>query len=167
MQSSYFNILHFPTKFQPSRKLATTISDSFVVSVLTLIPPQPAPLPPPSFTPNLITVILSTTTYRSLRLPVGYNSLLLTDHIVDLDVTVDSTLKYSVHINQLEVVAMAKSRTGLLFRCFVTRDINVLRKANIIITYIRPLCSIWSPTQAGLIDNLESVQRQFTKLHRR
>jgi len=34
-------------------------------------PPQRAPLPPPSFTPNLITVILSTTTYRSLRLPAS------------------------------------------------------------------------------------------------
>ena len=66
--SSLMNILPFLAKFQPSPKLATTISDSFVVSVLTLIPPQRAPLPPPSFTPNLITVILSTTTYRSLRL---------------------------------------------------------------------------------------------------
>ena len=69
--SSLMNILPFPTKFQPSPKLATTISDSFVVSVLTLIPPQRAALPPPSFTPNLITVILSTTTYRSLRLPAS------------------------------------------------------------------------------------------------
>jgi len=37
--------------------------DSFVITVLILIPPQLAPLPPPSFTPNSITVILSTTTY--------------------------------------------------------------------------------------------------------
>jgi len=36
------------------------------VSVLTLITPQLAPLPLLLFTPNLITVILSTTTYRSL-----------------------------------------------------------------------------------------------------
>jgi len=67
------NILPFPTKFQPSPKLAITnftILGSFVLSVLTLTPPQRAPLPPPSFTPNLITVILSTITYLSLRLPV-------------------------------------------------------------------------------------------------
>jgi len=38
----------FPTKFRPSPNLAITISDSSVVSVLTLIPPQLAPLPPPS-----------------------------------------------------------------------------------------------------------------------
>jgi len=63
--------LTFPTKFQSSPKLAITILDSFVVSVLTLIPPQRAPLPPPSFTPNSNTVILSTTTYLSLRLPAS------------------------------------------------------------------------------------------------
>ena len=44
---------------------------SFVVSVLTLIPTQLAPLPPPSFTPNSITVILSTTTYLSLSSPAS------------------------------------------------------------------------------------------------
>ena len=60
-----------PIKFRPSPKLAITISDSFVVSVLTLIPTQLAPLLPPSFTPNSITVILSTTTYLSLRSPAS------------------------------------------------------------------------------------------------
>ena len=63
--------LTFPTKFQPSRKLAITILDSFVVSVLTLIPPQHAPPPPPSFILNSITVTLYTTTYLSLRLPAS------------------------------------------------------------------------------------------------
>ena len=64
-------------KFRPSPNLAITISDSFVVSVLTFIPTQLAPLPPPSFTPNSITVILSTTTYKSqiTRLQQIQNSL--------------------------------------------------------------------------------------------
>jgi len=57
----------FPTKFRPSPNLAITISDSSVVSVLTLIPPQFAPLPPPAFTPNSITVIILATRYLSLR----------------------------------------------------------------------------------------------------
>jgi len=65
------NILPFLTKFRRSPKLASTILDSFIVSVLTLIPPQCAPLPPLSFTPNSITVILSTATYISLRLPAS------------------------------------------------------------------------------------------------
>ena len=69
--SSLMNISPFPTKFQPSPKLATTTSGSFVASVLPLIPTQRAPLPPPSFAPNLITVIISTTTYISLRLPAS------------------------------------------------------------------------------------------------
>jgi len=65
--------LTFSYQFWPSPKLAVTISDSSVVSVLTLIPPQLVPLPPPSFTPNLITVILYTTTYLSLSVcaPLG------------------------------------------------------------------------------------------------
>ena len=51
---------------------AISKSDSFVVSVLILITTQLAPMPPPSFTPNSITVILSTATYLNLRLP-AYN----------------------------------------------------------------------------------------------
>jgi len=74
LASSLMNILPFPTKFQPSPKPAITILDSFVVSALTLIPPQFPPLLPSSFTPNLVTVILSTTTYLSLRL-LASNSL--------------------------------------------------------------------------------------------
>jgi len=69
--SSLTNILPFRNKFQPSPngpKPAITILDSFVVSALTSIPPQFPPLIPSSFTPNLITVILSTTTYLSLKL---------------------------------------------------------------------------------------------------
>jgi len=45
----------FLTKFQPSPNLAIVTLDSFVVFILTLIPQQLAPLPPPSFTSNLIT----------------------------------------------------------------------------------------------------------------
>ena len=58
LASSLMNILPSPTKFRPSPKLAIIILESFFVSVLTSIPPQLASLPPPSFTPNSITVIL-------------------------------------------------------------------------------------------------------------
>jgi len=104
-----------------------------------------------------------TNNLAAYKYTLGHNSLPLKDHVADLGVIVDPTMKYSIHIDQL--VAKAKSRIGLLFRCFVTRDMNVLRQA--FITYIRPLVeyasSVWSPTQVGLIDKLESVQRQFTK----
>jgi len=86
-------------KFRPSPKLAITISDSFVVSVLTLIPTQLAPMPPPSFTPNSITVILSTTTYLSLRSPASNRSrTLLPVLLLKLLNAVTSLLSYTVFI---------------------------------------------------------------------
>ena len=54
---------------------------------------------------------------------------------------------------------------GLLFKCFVTRDADTLIRAFKV--YLRPILeytsNIWSPTQIGLIDKLELVQRRFTK----
>ena len=47
---------------------------------------------------------------------IGYNSLPVKDHVVDLGITVDPTIKYSVQINQL--VAKAKSHIGLLLWSF-------------------------------------------------
>ena len=73
--------------------------DSFVVSVLTLIPTQLAPLPPPSFTPNSITVILSTTTYLSLRSPASNRSrTLLPVLLLKLPNAVTSLLSYTLFI---------------------------------------------------------------------
>jgi len=59
LASPLINTLHFPMQFRPSPNLAIMVLlDSFVISVLTLIPQQLPPLPPPSFTPNSTTVIL-------------------------------------------------------------------------------------------------------------
>ena len=93
--SSLMNILPSPTIFRPS--CYYHIIDSFVVFVLTLIPTQLAPLPPPSFTPNSITVILSTTTYLSLRLPASnrFRTLLLV-LLLKLLNPVTSLLSYAV-----------------------------------------------------------------------
>ena len=67
--------------------------------------------------------------------------------------------------NSLTITAKALRRVGLLFKCFITRDHNILVKA--FNTYVRPVLeyasSIWSPTQIGLINRLETVQRRFTK----
>ena len=100
LDSSLMNILPSLIKFRPSPNLAITVSDSFVVSVLTLIPPQLAPLPPPSFTPNSITVtvILSTTTYLSLRSPTCNRSrTLLPVLLLKLLNAVTSLLSYTLH----------------------------------------------------------------------
>ena len=85
-------IILSPTKFWPSPKLAIAILDSFIVSILTLIPPQLGPSPPPLFILNSITAILFTTTYLSVRLPTSnrFRTLLpilmlkLLNHVVSL-----------------------------------------------------------------------------------
>ena len=83
--------------------------------------------------------------------------------VKDLGVTVDSDMKFNQHINN--IVAHAKRRSGLLFKCFQTRNADILARAFIV--YIRPLLeyasNIWSPIQAGLIEHIESVQRRYTK----
>jgi len=80
-----------------------------------------------------------------------------------LGVTVDVSLKFTDHINS--ITAKALRRVGLLFKCFITRGHNILVKA--FNTYVRPVLeyasSIWSLTQIGPINRLESVQRRFTK----
>ena len=56
--SSLMNISPFLTKFYSSPKPAIIIFVNFAVSVLTSIPQLPVPLPPSSFSPSSITVIL-------------------------------------------------------------------------------------------------------------
>jgi len=89
--------LTFSDKFRPSLKLVTAVSNSFVVSVLTLIPPQLVALPPPSFTPNLTTVSLFTTIYLSLRLLASNRfRTLLPVQLLKLPNSVTSLLPYSL-----------------------------------------------------------------------
>jgi hypothetical protein len=81
----------------------------------------------------------------------------------DLGVLIDETLTYKQHINS--IVNKAMQRVGVLFRGFVCRDLQFMRKA--FVTYIRPLLEfnsiIWSPTTKKYIDLIERVQRRFTK----
>jgi len=59
----------------------------------------------------------------------------------------------------------------MIHRCFVSRNINLLTRAFIIIilyyTYVRPLleynCVAWSPHLKRDIELIEQVQRRFTK----
>jgi len=52
-----------------------------------------------------------------------------------------------------------------IWRCFLCKDVENLIRA--FITYVRPMleyCSpVWSPVSVSLINQLESVQRRFTK----
>ena len=59
----------------------------------------------------------------------------------------------------------AKRSSALIFRCFLSRQINSLTSA--FKTYVRPLVEyssqIWSPYSIQLVMMIENVQRSFTK----
>jgi len=59
----------------------------------------------------------------------------LVDSIQDLGIAVDSRLKFDKHITQ--IVHIAKSRCGLMFKCFHSRNAYVMFKAHV--TYVRPI----------------------------
>jgi len=81
----------------------------------------------------------------------------------DLGVTIDGSLSFETHIN--EICAKANQRSALIFKCFTSRDPFLLLKA--FTTYVRPLLEyascVWSPFQLHFIDKIESIQRRFTK----
>jgi hypothetical protein len=83
--------------------------------------------------------------------------------IVDLGVTVDSNLRYKLHINN--IVIKAHQRACLIMRCFKSRDPTLLFKAFCV--YVRPLVEycvpVWSPRYIADINKIEAVQRRFTK----
>ena len=83
--------------------------------------------------------------------------------VTDLGVIVDPDLKFNVHIS--EIVVRAKQRAAIIHRCFLSRKVGNLVLA--FKTYVRPLLEyasqIWNPYLNYLIEQIESVQRSFTK----
>mgnify|MGYP003502835067 FL=1 len=62
-------------------------------------------------------------------------------------------------------MSKATQRVGILFRGFLTRDLEFMR--NVFISYIRPLVEynsvVWNPQVKHYITLIENVQRRFTK----
>ena len=89
--------------------------------------------------------------------------LTVSNHVKDLGIVIGDRLSYTVHIS--EITTKASQRVGILFRRFLTRDLNLLRRA--FITYVRPILEygtvLWSPTLKKYIDQIEKVQRRFSK----
>ena len=85
------------------------------------------------------------------------------DQVNDLGITLDSKLRFSIHINK--IVKKSITRANLILKCFYSRDTSTLIKAFKV--YVRPIieyCSpAWSPHLVKDIILLESVQRKFTK----
>ena len=81
----------------------------------------------------------------------------------DLGVIVSHDLKPAMHIGQM--VAKAHQCANAILRSFVSRDIALLIRAFII--YVRPVVEynsvIWSPQNVHDIEEIERVQRRFTK----
>ena len=80
-----------------------------------------------------------------------------------MGVTIDSKFSFIAHIRGM--TARARQRSALIFRCFLSRDCaNLIRAFRV---YIRPLLeyssTVWSPSTKYLIDDIEGVQRSFTK----
>ena len=94
---------------------------------------------------------------------LGKNLVPSTSYTLDLGLTITCDLSFQTHINS--IVAKAIQRNSTFFRGFVSRSLNLCRKA--FVTYIRPLLEynsvVWNPTVIYLIDLVESVQRRFTK----
>ena len=98
-----------------------------------------------------------------LNFSISGSPILCVDSVSDLGITIDSHICFRSHINN--IVCKAKQRAALIHRCFFSKDIgNLIRAFQI---YVRPLveCSsqIWSPSNVGLINFVESIQCSFTK----
>jgi hypothetical protein len=96
-------------------------------------------------------------------LSIEGNILETTLSINDLGVIMSQTLKFAEHINA--ITRATYQRSGLIFKCFITRDRDFLTK--MFTSFCRPKLEyntcVWSPHKIGEITQLENVQRRYTK----
>jgi hypothetical protein len=82
---------------------------------------------------------------------------------MDLGLLRTSDFAYSAHISS--IVCKASQSAGMLFRAFSSRNKSFLKK--LYIAYVRPklefASEVWNPTTIRLQNDLERVQRRFTK----
>lgn len=85
------------------------------------------------------------------------------DSVRDLGVHFSSNIKVSSHISFVR--SKANSVTGMIFRCFKSRNTQFL--VQLYTVYVRPLVeynsACWNPYQLSDIVAVESVQRTFTR----
>ena len=88
------------------------------------------------------------------------------NRICDLGISYDDKLCFRDHIGNVTSKAYAAyQRIYLIFRCFISRNIDLLKRA--FTTYVRPLleyCTpLWSPYLIKDVAKIENVQRYFTR----
>jgi len=99
----------------------------------------------------------------SLALTLCDKQLPIVDSVKDLGVIMDNQLKFDLHVNN--IVLRAHKIANLIHKCFVSKDPPTIMKAFLV--YVRPILEyascVWSPQSVGLVKEIESVQRRFTK----
>ena len=82
----------------------------------------------------------------------------------DLGILMSDDAGFDIHINS--IIKKARQKIGWFLRSFRSRDLKFMRK--MYVTYIRPqleYCSVLrSPSEGPLMDKIEKVQADFTKL---
>ena len=82
--------------------------------------------------------------------------------VKDLGVVTNSNLIFKEHIDS--IITSSRITSGMILRTFITRDAKVMMQ--LFKTYIRSkleyCCSVWSPVQQGVINEIERVQKSYT-----
>ena len=96
-------------------------------------------------------------------LNINDNIIAMVDSVTDLGVIVDADLRFKKHL--ISIVQKANQRSALIKRSFLSQNSSKLVRA--FKTYVRPLLeyssTTWSPSYVTYINQIESVQRYFTK----
>ena len=83
--------------------------------------------------------------------------------VKDLGLTYDANMKFDDYIS--DITRRAYQRTGLIFRGFISKNTDLLKRA--FVTYVRPILEystcVWSPYMLKDIRKVEDVQRYFTR----
>jgi len=97
------------------------------------------------------------------RYHIGQSAIQSTAQCKDLGIVIANDLSPQQHIN--EITAKAHRRANCILRCFISRENDLLVRA--FVTYVRPILEynsiVWSPSLIRDIEQVEKVQRRFTK----
>ena len=85
------------------------------------------------------------------------------EQCTDFGVVRTSDFMYATHINAL--ITKASRLSGMIYKAFSTRSEQFIKK--LFVVYVRPVLEyasvIWSPSTTSLQQDIERVQRRFTK----
>ena len=86
------------------------------------------------------------------------------DSIKDLGVTFDVNLKFTGHVN--EKVNKAYGMLGIIKRNFgnMSRNCLVMLYKSMVRSHLEYANNVWNPVKKGDLENLEKVQKRFTKM---